>query len=87
MNPLDLSVTQLKRAAAIKEQIDALNRELRNILGGPVRSAGAPKKKWTMSTAVKRKIAASQRARWARLRGNRKAARSVQSAAKTKMKR
>ena len=32
MNLLDLTVTQLKRAAAIKEQMEALNKELRAIV-------------------------------------------------------
>jgi hypothetical protein len=36
MNPLDLTVNQLKRAAAIKEQIETLNKELRGILGAPL---------------------------------------------------
>ena len=31
MNILDLTPQQLKRAASIKEQIDALNRELRQL--------------------------------------------------------
>jgi hypothetical protein len=72
MNPLDLSVKQLRRAAAIKEQIEALNRELRGILGTSTRSANnsgaAPKKRRTMSAAAKKKIAAAQRARWANFR-------------------
>jgi hypothetical protein len=47
MNLFDLSINQLKRAATIKEQIEALNRELRNILGGSARAGAAPKKKLT----------------------------------------
>jgi hypothetical protein len=35
MNIYDLTTNQLKRAAAIKEQIDRLNKELRSILGAP----------------------------------------------------
>ena len=81
MNLFDLTITQLKRAAAIKEQIEALNNELRSILGASVRSGAAPKKKRTMSGAVKKKIAASQKARWAKLRGS-KPATPVKSAAK-----
>lgn len=69
MNILDLTPNQLKRAAAIKEQIEGLSRELRAILGTPTKSAPASnKKKRTMSAAVKKKIAAAQRARWANLR-------------------
>jgi len=67
MNPIDLTVNQLKRAAAIKEHIEALNRELRGILGASTKSGAAPKRKRTMSAAGKKKIAAVQRARWANL--------------------
>ena len=86
MNPLDLTVNQLKRAAAIKEQIEALNKELRSILGASAKSGAAPKKKRTMSASVKRKIAAAQKARWANLRRAKPAARSVKPAAKAKKK-
>ena len=40
MNLFDLTITQLKRATAIKEKIDTLNNELRNIISvEPVRAA------------------------------------------------
>src|ERR1700740_2326523 len=84
MNPLDITANQLKRAASIKEQIDALNRELRGILGGTANSGTAPAKKRTMSAAAKRKIAAAQRARWARLRGAKPATSSARPAAAAK---
>ena len=86
MNPIDLTVNQLKRAAAIKEHIEALNKELRGILGVSTKSAVAPKKTQTMSAAVKRKIAAAQRARWASLRRANPATRSAKPAAKAKKK-
>jgi hypothetical protein len=86
MNPQDLTVNQLKRAAAIKEHIEALNKELRGILGGSTKSGAAPKKKGTMSGAVKKKIAAAQRARWASLRRANPATRSAKPAAKAKKK-
>jgi hypothetical protein len=86
MNLLDLTVSQLKRAAAIKEQIEQLNKEFRSILGAPAKSGAALKKKRTMSASVKRKIAAAQRARWANLRRAKPAARSVKPAAKAKKK-
>jgi ribosomal protein S19E (S16A) len=60
MNPQDLTINQLKRAAAIKEHIEALNKELRGILGGSTQSGTPPKKARTTSAAVKRKIAASR---------------------------
>ena len=86
MNLLDLTITQLKRAAAIKEQIEKLNKELRAILGAPANPGAAPKKKRTMSAATKRKIAAAQKARLANLRRAKSAALSVKPAAKAKKK-
>ena len=68
MNPLDITINQLKRAATIKETIAALNKELRGILGVSAKSGAAPKQKRSMSAAVKKKIAAAQRARWTNLR-------------------
>ena len=87
MNPLDLTVTQLRRAAAIKQQLDALNKELRGILGGSNQAGAAPKKKRTMSAAARRKIAASQRARWASLRRSSPATAAGKAGAKAKKKR
>ena len=85
MNLFDLTVNQLKRAAAIKEQIEALNKELRGMLGVSGKSGAAPKKKRTMSTATKKQIAAAQKARWANLRRANPATR-VKRAAKAKKK-
>jgi len=87
MNLSDLTINQLRRAAAIKEQIEALNKELRSILGAPAKSGAAPKKKRTMSASVKRKIAAAQKTRWANLRRAKSATHSVKPAAKAKKKR
>ena len=86
MNPLDITINQLKRAAAIKEQIDALNKALRDILGASATSRAAPKKKRTMSAAVKKKIAVAQRARWTKLRRANSAMPSVNPKAKAKKK-
>ena len=65
MNIYDLTVNQLKRAAAIKEGIEQLNKELRGIFGAPGNSRAAPTKNQTMSASTKKKIAATQKARWA----------------------
>jgi hypothetical protein len=83
MNLLDLTPTQLKRAASTKERIEDLNKQLRSLLGGSP-ADGAASKKRTMSAAVKKKIGAAQRARWARLRRAKPAARSAKPAAKNK---
>jgi dihydroxyacetone kinase len=81
MNIFDFTPQQLKRAASLKEQIEALNKQLLSLLDGSS-ADGAASRKHTMSTAVKRKIAAAQRARWASLRRAKSAARSVQAPAK-----
>ena len=86
MNLLDLSVKQLKRATAIKEQIENLNKELRSILGVSTKSGAASTKKGTMSASVKKKIAAAQKARWVNLRRAKAARRSVKPATKAKKK-
>jgi len=86
MNIYDLSINQLRRATAIKEQIERLNKELRAIFGAPANSRAAPKKNQTMSASTKKKIAAAQKVRWANLR-RAKATRSVKPAAKAKKKR
>jgi hypothetical protein len=86
MNLSDLTINQLKRAAAIKERIEDLNKELRGILGASTKSGAAPKKKRTMSASVKRKIAAAQKTRWANLRRAKPATRLVKPAAKAKKK-
>ena len=86
MNLLDLTISQLKRAAAIKEQIEDLNKELRSILSAAANTRAAPKKKRTMSTATKKQIAAAQKARWANLRRAKPATPSVKPVAKAKKK-
>lgn len=71
----NLSSQQLRTAADLKEQIDALQTELNDLLGlssGPGYVA-APKLKRRMSRAGRAAIAAAAKARWARwakLRGN-----------------
>jgi hypothetical protein len=85
MNLLDLTPSQLKRAAAIKEQVERLDKELQGILGVSASSASASTKNRTMSASVKKKIAATQKARWLKLR-RAKSARSAQPAAKAKKK-
>jgi len=56
MNLLDLTVNQLKRAAAIKEQIEGLNKELRSIFSGSSKSGVASKKNPSTSTPAARNL-------------------------------
>jgi hypothetical protein len=58
----------LKRAIEIKEQIEALERDLGGILGASSdvpREEGAKAGRKKFSVATRRKMAAAQRARWA----------------------
>ena len=86
MNITQLTANQLKRAAAIKEQIEDLNKELRSILVVSPKSRAVSRNKRGMSASVKRKIAAAQKARWANLRRAKPATRSVKPAGKAKKK-
>ena len=65
----NLSAQQLRRAAAIRDQLDSLNAELNGLLGvAEDRKTPATTRK--MSAAARRKIAAAQKARWAKVKGN-----------------
>lgn len=70
-NLTNLSVQQLRRAVAIKEQIEQLAGELRGILGGSSGRRGGG----TRSAATRARMAAAQRARWAGAKGKTKAKR------------
>jgi hypothetical protein len=64
----DLSPAQLRRAANLKEQIEALNKELGAITGVAAPSKAAkPVKKGGMSAAGRARIIAAQKARWAKI--------------------
>lgn len=68
----NMTSAQLKQAINIKEQIEALENELAALLGGaPVAAPAALPKKRKMSAAGRARIAAAQRARWAKLAGKR----------------
>ena len=62
-----LTATQLRRAADLKEKIEALMKEITSILDAPASiSAKAPKK--GMSAAGRARVATAQRARWAKVK-------------------
>ena len=82
MNPLELTVNQLKRAVAIKQQIEALNKNLGSLLGVSAVSGAVSKKKRRIGISGRRNIAAAQKARWAKLR----AAKPVEPSARTRKK-
>ena len=63
----DLSTEQLRRAIAIKEQIETLQKQFESLFGAST-SVAAPRvtKKRGMSAAGRARIAAAQKARWAK---------------------
>jgi hypothetical protein len=63
-----------------------LDKQLGAILGTPAQSRAAPKKTPTMSASTRRKIAATQKTRWAKLRREIPATRSGKPAANAKKK-
>ena len=71
----DLTVNQLKRAVAIRERIEVLNKQLHSILGASTNSISTSTNSRGMSASVRRKIAAAQRARWTKLRRAKEATR------------
>jgi hypothetical protein len=65
----NLTVQQLKRAAALKERIQKLEKELMNLLGAAAPSAAkAGPKKRHMSASAKARISAAAKARWAKIK-------------------
>jgi hypothetical protein len=67
MNANTLTSSQLTRAAKIKDQIDALNKQLQSIFGGAIAAPTAKAPKGGMSAAGRARIAAAQRRRWAKI--------------------
>jgi len=70
----DLSVAQLKKAVAIKERMEQLEKELTGILGipEPMTVGGIVRRRKKMSTAARAKISAAMKARWAKRNGAKK---------------
>jgi len=82
-----LTTIQLRHAADLKEKIDALSKELSTLLGAPaLASAMAPKKKGGMSAAGRAKVAAAQKARWAKVAAERDLKKTSQDNKKTRHK-
>jgi hypothetical protein len=62
----DISLQQLRRAVAIKQKISELESELAALIGG----REAPQRGRKRSAAVRARMAAAQRARWAKSTAN-----------------
>jgi hypothetical protein len=65
-----LTAKQLRRAAALRARIDKLQVQLTKLLRGAVGETAKPKSR-RMSAAARAKIAAAQRARWAKRKAGR----------------
>jgi hypothetical protein len=63
-----LTPQQLRRAANVKERIDALQKELGQLLGASAPAAAAAPKRKKISAAGIARIRAAQRARWAAIK-------------------
>jgi hypothetical protein len=70
-----LSVAQLRKAVAVKEQIEQLEAQLASIVGDMPTPEAAGKKRRRMSAAGRARIAAAARARWAKIRGQKESPR------------
>jgi hypothetical protein len=73
-----LTASQLRKAAALKDTIAKLEKELAGILGAtaPIAKTAAAKptkKKGKMSAAGRARIVAAQKARWAKIKAAKKA--------------
>lgn len=70
----DLTVAQLKKAAAIKERIEQLEKDLTGIFGIPeaLTVGGMVRRRRKMSAAARAKISAAAKARWARVKAAKK---------------
>jgi hypothetical protein len=69
----NLTPRQLRRAAKVKEQIDALQEKLGELLGAPAPVAAAARKRKKISAAGIARIRAAQRARWAAIKSSKAA--------------
>jgi len=65
----NVSVDQLQRALAIRQQIETLQNEMAQILGGEIALPQPRKGKGKMSASARARIGAAQKARWAKLKG------------------
>lgn len=91
---LNLSIQQLRKVADIKERIESLQYELSRVLGGRPAASNTPGKRTIkMSATGRARIAAAQRARWAKynaakgvkIRAGSRGRRTLSPAAKAKI--
>ena len=85
MSSINLSVQQLRQAADLKEKISDLENQLSKLLGSTTSvaatAAKAPKKKG-MSAAGRARVAAAQKARWAKIKSGKPVVKAAKPVAK-----
>src|ERR1035437_5980760 len=79
---INITPKQLRKAANILEKVQSLQKELGQLLGGPVQLATKTRKRRKISAAGIARIVAATKARWARIR----AAQAGQAVQKPKRK-
>lgn len=71
---LSITSVQLKRAVKLQANIARMEKQLASILGAPATKTAKPVKRRKMSASARAKIAAAQRARWAKVNAGKSAA-------------
>ena len=81
----NLTSKQLRQAASIKDKIESLEKRIGKLLGSPSKpvAEAEPKRRRKMSAAGRARIAAAQKARWAKIRGTKPSAKPVKKAKRT----
>src|SRR5579859_189677 len=75
---IHLSVSQLRRAASLKQKIQSLENQLSKLLGGAETATNsAPKKRRKISAAGRKRIAEAQKLRWSKAKGRKSAVKPV----------
>jgi hypothetical protein len=72
MDITKLSAAQLRQAAELKDKIASVQSELNRLLGTSSNSAPVKKQRRPMSAAARAKLAAFQKARWAKIKAAKK---------------
>jgi hypothetical protein len=87
-NLQSLTVAQLRKVVAIKEQIETLTAELASMTEGDAPAAGASpqRRRRKMSAATRARMAAAQQKRWAKVKGPRGKAAETNGVVKKKRK-
>jgi hypothetical protein len=65
---MDISLEQLEEAVVLRRKMDILEKRLGQLIGAALPSSRTPETRGHLSAVTRAKIAAAQRARWAKVR-------------------